>query len=217
MSFTAAIFDLDGTLLDTLAEIADSMNGVLARIGHPIHDLQAYRYLTGDGVVALITNALPSDDRDEATLRRAGELLREEYLKNWGRKAKPYDGIPELLDALAAKRVSLNVLSNKMNEFTRMAVEQFLGRWTFDQVVGESPKFPRKPDPASALHIAERLGRPPSEVAYLGDTRTDMETAAAAGMYPVGALWGFRDKDELLASGARSVIATPLEFLSFFG
>lgn len=216
MSYTAAIFDLDGTLLDTLAEIADSMNGALSRLGYPTHDLRAYRYLTGDGVVALVTNALPPGARDEATLRRAGELLREEYLKNWGHKAKPYDGIPELLDALTAKHVSLNVLSNKMNEFTRMAIEQFLSRWAFDQVLGESAKFPRKPDPASALHIAERLGRRPSEVAYLGDTRTDMETAVAAGMYPVGALWGFRDKEELLASGARAVIAAPLEFLSFF-
>lgn len=216
MSFTAVIFDLDGTLLDTLAEIADSMNGVLTRLGYPTHDLQAYRYLTGDGVAALVTNALPPGARDEPALRRAGELLREEYLKNWGHKAKPYDGIPELLDALAARHVSLNVLSNKMNEFTRMAVQQFLGRWAFDEVLGESPKFPRKPDPASALHIAERLGRRSSEVAYLGDTRIDMETAVAAGMYPVGALWGFRDKEELLASGAQAVISAPLEFLSFF-
>ena len=217
MNFAAVIFDLDGTLLDTLAEIADSMNGVLTRLGCPTHDLQAYRYLTGDGVVALLTNALPPDARDEPTLRRAGELLREEYLKNWGHKAKPYDGIPELLDALTAKRVSLNVLSNKMNEFTRMAVEQFLGRWEFDQVLGESPSFPRKPSPVSALHIAEQLGRDPGEIVYLGDTRTDMQAALAAGMYPVGALWGFRDKEELLASGARAVISAPMDFLSFFG
>jgi len=216
MSFTAVIFDLDGTLLDTLAEIADSMNGVLTRLGYPTHDLEAYRTLTGDGVVALVTHALPPEARDEPTLRRAGEILREEYVKNWGHKAKPYDGIPELLDALTVKRVSLNVLSNKMNEFTQMAIEQFLARWTFDQVLGESPSFPRKPDPASALHIAERLGRRPRDVVYLGDTRTDMQTAVAAGMYPVGALWGFRDKEELLASGARAVIAAPEDLLSFF-
>jgi len=97
-----------------------------------------------------------------------------------------------------------------------MAVEQFLGRWVFDQVLGEGPSFPRKPAPSSALNIAQKRKLRPGEVVYLGDTRTDMQTALAAGMYPVGALWGFRDKEELLASGARAVIAAPMDFLGFF-
>lgn len=216
MTYKAVIFDLDGTLLDTLAEIGDSMNGVLDRMGFPRHDLAAYRYLTGEGVVSLVTNALPAEARDEATLRRSGEMLREEYLKNWAKKTKPYAGVPEMLDSLIGRRVSLNILSNKMDEFTKKAVAQFLERWTFDMVLGEKPEFRRKPDPSAALHIAACLGLAPAEIAYLGDTSTDMATAVSAGMFPVGALWGFRDEDELRSSGARALIAHPLEFLSFF-
>lgn len=216
MRYRAAIFDLDGTLLDTLAEIADSMNGVLDRMGLPRHDLAAYRHLTGEGVRSLVTNALPPDSRDEAALRRAGELLREEYLKNWGRTMRPYDGIPEMLDGLSARRISLNVLSNKMDEFVKRAVKECLGRWTFDWVLGEKPEFRRKPDPEAALHIASSLRLSPAEVVYLGDTDTDMTTAVVAGMFAVGALWGFRDEAELRSSGAKAVIAAPQEFLAFF-
>lgn len=216
MKFKAAIFDLDGTLLDTLAGIADSMNGALVRMGFPVHDLSAYRFLTGDGVLALITNALPPEARRQETIDRAGELLREEYIKNWAKNTRPYEGVPELLDALAARSVRLSVLSNKMDEFTQQAVDRFLGRWTFEFVLGEGPGFPRKPDPASALHIVSGLGLRPSDVVFLGDTSTDMRTAVGAGLYPVGALWGFRDREELLATGARAVIATPREFLGFF-
>jgi len=217
MNFKAVIFDLDGTLLDTLEEIADSMNGTLIRLGFPIHDLEAYRYLTGDGIVALITNALPAGGRDESTIRKAGEILREEYQQRWALKTKLYDGIPELLEELTRRGISLNILSNKMDEFTQRAARQFLGRWTFDRILGDGSRFLRKPDPAAALHIAAERNLGPAEVIYLGDTSTDMMTAIAAGMFPVGALWGFRDRDELLASGARAVISHPLEFLSFFG
>jgi phosphoglycolate phosphatase len=216
LSFKAAIFDLDGTLLDTLAEIGDSMNGVLDGLGFPRHDLAAYRYLTGEGVVSLITNALPAEARDGATLRRAGAMLREEYLKNWAKKTRLYAGVPWMLDALTRKQVSLNILSNKMDEFTQKAVAQFLDRWMFDTVLGETPEFRRKPDPEAALHIATRLGLAPADIVYLGDTSTDMATAAAAGMFGVGALWGFRDEAELRSSGARAVIAHPPEFVSFF-
>lgn len=217
MTYKAAIFDLDGTLLDTLADIGNSMNGVLDRLGFPRHDLVTYRHLTGEGVVSLVTNSLPAEARDEATLRRAGEMLREEYYKNWAKTTKPYAGVPEMLDALNKRRVSLNVLSNKMDEFTKKAVARFLGRWPFDTVLGERPDFRRKPDPSAALLIAARLGLAVDEIIYLGDTSTDMATAVSAGMYPVGALWGFRDEAELRSSGARAVIAHPLDFLTFFG
>jgi len=214
--FRAVIFDLDGTLLDTLAEIAESMNAALVRLGFLAHDLAAYRRLTGDGVTALVTNSLPPEARDEATVRRAGEILRAEYASRWARLTKLYDGIAEMLDGLTRRRLSLNILSNKMDEFAQRAANQFFGRWTFDHVLGDSPRFQRKPNPAGARHIASALNLPPAEVAYLGDTSTDMATAVAAGMFPVGALWGFRDAEELWAWGARAVIAHPLEFLAFF-
>ncbi len=216
MTYRAVIFDLDGTLVDTLAEIGESMNGALARLGFPLHDLEAYRHLTGEGVVSLVTNSLPPEARDEPMLRRAGALLKEEYEKNWGTKARLYDGIPAMLDGLTARRVSLNVLSNKMDEFTQKAVRQFLGRWTFDIVLGETDRFLRKPDPSAARHMAASLKLEPARVIYLGDTGTDMLTAVSAGMFPVGALWGFRDEAELRANGARATIARPEEFLGFF-
>jgi len=214
--FRAVIFDLDGTLLDTLAEIAESMNAALVRLGFPPHDLVAYRLLTGDGVTALVTNSLPPEARDGATVRRAGEILREEYASRWAQQTRLYDGIAEMLDGLTRRRLSLNILSNKMDEFAQRAANQFLSRWTFDHVLGDGPRFRRKPDPSGARHIASALNLPPAEVAYLGDTSTDMATAVAAGMFPVGALWGFRDADELWSWGARAVIVHPLEFLAFF-
>jgi phosphoglycolate phosphatase len=216
MTCRAALFDLDGTLLDTLAGIAAAMNAVLAGLGFPLHALEDYRRLTGDGVVALVTSSLPAGERNEATIRRAGEMLRPAYLEHWEKDTRPYSGIPELLDALTERRVPLAILSNKMEEFTQLAVRRFLGRWTFIAVVGESARFRRKPDPAGAAYIAAALKVPPSEVAYLGDTSTDMSTALAAGMFPVGALWGFRDEEELMTSGARAVISRPVEFLRFF-
>jgi phosphoglycolate phosphatase len=214
--FRAVIFDLDGTLLDSLQDIADSMNAVLARLGHPAHPLEDYKRLTGDGVVALIENALPPGAARLERVEQAGRMLRQEYMNNWKRHTRPYPGIPELLDALEACRIRMNILSNKLDEFTRLASETFLRRWRFDQVIGIRPDLPRKPDPGGALFIARAAGIPASDFLYLGDTDTDMQTATAAGMFPLGALWGFRTEEELTAHGARSVVRRPEEVLRYF-
>ncbi|OQX09539.1 MAG: HAD family hydrolase [Desulfobulbaceae bacterium A2] len=216
MSFRAVLFDLDGTLLDTLEDLARATNRALARHGLPEHPVDAYRYFVGDGLRTLITRVLPEPRREEATSAAVMAAFQEEYGRSWHERSAPYPGVAAMLDALAAQGVSLNVLSNKPDAFTRLCVDRLLKRWRFEQVRGQREGTARKPDPSAALEIAAELGRTPAEVLYLGDTATDMRTATAAGMFPVGALWGFRTADELQQHGARALVAEPAELLQFF-
>jgi phosphoglycolate phosphatase len=213
MKFLAAIFDLDGTLLDTLADIADAMNAALERMGFPGHETTAYRYLTGDGVRALAERSVPELAKDETTVAACIQEFRLEYAYRWGAKTRPYPGIPELLAELAGRQIKLSVLSNKLDEFARQAVRDFLPGFDFSFIIGAKPDLPPKPDPAGALVIASGLRIPPSQIIYLGDTGVDIQTAVRAGMFPVGALWGFRDEKELRDNGARAVIGSPQELL----
>jgi phosphoglycolate phosphatase len=206
------MFDLDGTLLDTLEDLATATNEALAGWGLPVHDLDEYRYFVGEGVAELIRRAAP-DGTGQPTLRALLEEMRANYEKGWARCTRPYPGIAALLDELSGRGLKLAVLSNKLEEFTRVMVAHFLGRWPFDAVVGAGSRFPRKPDPAAALAIAGELGVAPRGFLYLGDTAIDMRTAVGAGMVPVGALWGFRDADELRSSGAKALLRAPLELL----
>lgn len=210
MNYRAILFDLDGTLLDTLEDLADSMNSVLRRSGFPEHELYAYKYFVGDGMLNLVRRAVPENARtDESLVAACLASMKEEYGRRWKEKTRPYPGVPEMLDALGQKGVKMVVLSNKPHEFTQLTVTTLLPRWKFDAVFGERPSVPRKPDPAGALEIAAAIDVRPAEFLYLGDTSTDMITANAAGMYPVGALWGFRTAEELTASGAKTLIREP--------
>jgi len=213
MSHRAVLFDLDGTLLDTLEDLADSTNAAVGRLGFPPHKLAAYKYFVGDGIVNLARRALPEAHRDEGTVARCVALIREIYADHWADKTRPYPGIPELLDALAERRVPMAVVSNKPHDFTKLCVARLLPRWRFEAVVGVSDSVPPKPDPKGALGVAAKLELWPAHILYVGDTNTDMKTAHAAGMYPVGVLWGFRPADELKASGAKVLIGKPAQLL----
>lgn len=213
MKWRAVIFDLDGTLLDTLEDIADSANHALSRFGLPTHPLDAYRYFVGDGVEMLVRRMLPEADRSEQTVGEVTTAYRAEYGRRWKAKTRAYDGIEELLDGLAAAGVKTAVLSNKPHEPTQRCVDEFLSKWKFDVVVGHREGTARKPDPAGALWIAGQWQVAPSDILYLGDTATDMQTAVAAGMYACGALWGFRDAEELQSSGAKVLLEHPAELL----
>ena len=213
MRFRAVMFDLDGTLLDTLDDLTDSMNSSLRRFGFPPHARDTYRYLVGDGLVNLVVRALPEDHRDEATINNVASAQWEEYSRNWANKTQPYDGIHELLDVLQERGIIMCILSNKPDDFTRIIVQKFLSRWKFADVRGQKKDTPIKPDPSAANQIALRLGVRNSEFLYVGDSNTDMRTANAAGMFPVGVLWGFRQKDELIAAGAKSLIEQPIDLL----
>lgn len=214
--YQAVLFDLDGTLLNTLEDLANAMNRVLEKWGLPIHAVEQYRLFVGDGVENLVRRALPENMRDPAVLARGVSAMREEYSRTWAVYTKPYPGIRELLDELQARSIPMAILSNKQDDFTKKMVKSLLGSWKFYPVLGERPHIPRKPDPAGALEIASSLGVQPERFLYLGDTDTDMKTAVAAGMYPVGALWGFRTAQELLSSGARRLLERPQELLEFF-
>jgi len=212
--FQAIILDVDGTLLDTIQDLADSMNSTLRHFGFPIHELQKYKYFVGDGLENLVRRSLPDSAKiDPVLLSQCIAMMQQTYERNWNVKSRPYPGIPELLDALTARGMKMAVLSNKPHDLTQKVIEMLLPSWRFEAVMGERPPIPRKPDPSSALEIASRLGVEPAGFLYMGDTATDMRTANAAGMYAVGALWGFRNAEELIESGAKKLIAKPAELL----
>jgi len=213
MKYRAVVFDFDGTLLDTLRDLADSVNSVLSRSGFPEHSLEEYRRFVGDGVEELTRRVLPEGHRDDATITRTMADVREEYRGRWPDHTRPYEGIPELLDALTARGVKMAVVTNKPDDSTRAMAAKLLPRWKFDAIVGAKPDLPKKPDPKGALEAARLLGLPPGAILYVGDSDIDMKTANAAGMYAVGVLWGFRTADELTRNGARVLIRKPLELL----
>jgi phosphoglycolate phosphatase len=213
MIIHAVIFDLDGTLLDTIDDLADAMNAVLGRRGFPTHGVEAYRTFVGDGIELLVDRALPGERRDAGTLRDCVEDFGREYAGRWDLKTRPYDGVMEMLRVLASRGLKLAVLSNKPHAATVQVVAALLGGVTFDIVRGAMPGVPRKPDPTAALAIAAQFGVQPQACLCLGDSGNDMRMAAAAGMTPVGALWGFRSEAELRAGGAEVLLGTPLEIV----
>jgi phosphoglycolate phosphatase len=213
MTFHAVLFDLDGTLLDTLDDLADSANLALRQLGLPEHPVEAYRRFIGSGMDNLVRRAVPEDHRDAAKLGKCLDLTRAHYAARWAEKTRPYDGIPDLLNALTTRGVRMAVLSNKPHEFAQLCVERLLADWRFEVVLGAGASLPTKPDPAGALWIAQQFRLEPAAFLYLGDTGTDMATAVAAGMFPVGALWGFREAEELVANGASMLIERPTDLL----
>jgi phosphoglycolate phosphatase len=214
MHFKAVLFDLDGTLLDTLEDIADAANKVLAEHSFPPHNTDDYRTFVGEGVHMLMTRAVPSQNKQRATIEACSKAFRETYKVHWNKKTKPYAGVPGMLDELTARDLPLAVLSNKPDDFTKKCVAELLRTWTFHIVQGACSTIPNKPDPTGARHIADTLAIPASHILYLGDTGTDMQTAVHAGMFPVGALWGYREREELQSHGAKALIERPQELLA---
>ncbi len=217
MKFRAVLFDMDGTLLDTLRDIAESMNAVLEAKGFPAHPIDLYRIFVGDGMDTLVRRALPAENHGESMVEDCIGVMRDEYARRWDRHSAPYPGIDRMLDALVGRGIRLAILSNKPDDFTLEMSARYLGRWEFAAVAGARDGMPKKPDPAAALAIARDMDVHPGEFVYLGDTGTDMKTAVAAGMYPLGVLWGFRGAEELLASGAKRLLKEPLDLLEIIG
>ncbi len=216
MSHKAIIFDLDGTLLDTLKDLAFSVNAVLREKGFNEHPVDDYRYFVGDGIEALVRRAFPKDkvcDDDYPDLVKA---VKEEYRKRWAENTRPYPGVEEMLDFFEANGTPKAIFSNKPHEFTTLTVETLLPRWHFFAVQGIEDGVPKKPDPAGALKLADKMGIKPEKIVYLGDTATDMMTANAGKFFPIGALWGFRPADELLEAGASMLAEKPQDVVAFF-
>jgi phosphoglycolate phosphatase len=231
MPIRAVLFDLDGTLLDTLVDVGTAANASLKECGFAEYPMPAYRTLLGGGARRLFHDALPPSARSEENIDRGIAAFKRHYDRNWNETTRPYSGIPELVDELGRRGLELTVLSNKPHEFTRACIGAHFQtpppaatRWQnhptigdpigpFKIVVGQRADVPPKPDPAGAIEIAAALGIQPAEFLYLGDTSIDMQTARDAGMHPIGVLWGFRDREELIGAGAESVIAEPAELL----
>ncbi|MGD0783605.1 MAG: HAD family hydrolase [Candidatus Aminicenantales bacterium] len=217
MSVRAAIFDLDGTLLDTIEDLTDSMNAALAGLGFPARTIAECKSLVGDGLATFVRRALPKAERDNLeSVRRLHEAMRAEYRLRSTVKTRPYPGISEMLGALAARGIPLAVLSNKPHPATLSVIAHYFPGTAFRAVLGARENVPIKPDPSGALEIAALLELPAGEILYVGDTNTDMQTAAAAGMFGIGALWGFRTAAELRAAGARALAARPEDLLDWF-
>jgi phosphoglycolate phosphatase len=211
----AVIFDLDGTLLDTLDDLAGAVNRTLARRNLPEHDRELFKLMVGEGFRNLITRALPEELRSEAYIESARAEAAADYAGRCLERTRPYAGVDELLSALAARGMPFAVLSNKPDHLTKKCVAGLLPSFAFALVRGESSDFPRKPDPASALDACARMGVAPAEVLYLGDSGVDMQTAKAAGMTALGALWGFRSEAELRDNGADHLLKHPLDLLEY--
>lgn len=215
-NYRAVVFDLDGTLLDTIDDIALAMNRVLAARGMGSYSAVVYKTLVGEGAEELVRRALASRLLTDAEVAGILADYRREYEACWRLHSRPYPGVPALLEGLGRRGVRTAVLSNKSQPFTEAMTVELLSPFRFDIVRGAQPGVPLKPDPGAALGIARELGVAPAEAVFLGDTKIDIKTAAAAGMLPVGALWGFRTAEELRASGAAALLASPLELLAYF-
>jgi phosphoglycolate phosphatase len=214
VQYSAVTFDLDGTLLDTLDDIADSANQVLAGFGFPTHAPASYRDLIGEGLSLLYERALPPEALDEELVAQCTVEHRAIYQENWNAKTRPYDGIVKLIEQLTQRGVKSAVLSNKPDHFTQLCIHKFFAAGTFEVVFGAREHIPPKPDPAGAIEIADRMKLPSHEFIFLGDTKVDMQTACNSGMLPVGALWGFRSRDELQQHGARALVEHPRELIA---
>jgi len=212
MSNRVIVFDLDGTLLNTLDDLADATNAALVKFGFRPWPVRKFKYLVGDGTRVMIGRAVPPGTPEEVIDRVLGDFL-PRYALGWNVKTRPYPGIPELIARLRADGYTLAVVSNKTDDRTVEAIEYFFPKM-FHVVVGQKPGAPLKPDPFAVFAALKSAGGTPEDAFYLGDTYIDMETAKNAGIYAAGVTWGFRSVRELLDHGA-DVLARNAEEVYF--
>jgi phosphoglycolate phosphatase len=215
MKCQAVIFDLDGTLLDTLQDIADSVNRVLAARGLTGHAIDAFRTFVGDGSAVLVARALPEDQRRPEIIDSCLQGFLDDYHRNWDRATRPYDGILDLLVQLQDRQIKMAVVTNKPHRFTASMMARYFGQFHIHPVLGQQDGIPKKPDPHQALAAAAQMGVAPSACFFVGDSAIDIQTARSAAMQPIGAGWGFRTAAELLDAGALTVLGHPLELLDW--
>lgn len=213
MFYRTVIFDLDGTLLDTLGDLAAAGNHALCAMGLPTHEVSAYRFFVGNGIPKLIERILPEANRGEASQELALSLFRRYYAEHAIERTQPYDGIVTLLQTLRENGVQLGVLSNKDDAFTQSIVAHFFPNG-IDAVLGRKEGAAPKPDPASLQSMMSAFGCSPQETLYVGDSNVDVLTAHNAGAECCGAVWGFRGKEELASAGADALALAPSDILS---
>lgn len=213
MTKKAIIFDLDGTLIDSLTDIALCANEVLKEFNLPTHEIEDYKSFVGGGALFLMKNCSPKQTSKEE-IQKLFKRFKEVYDTAVYSNTKPYDGVYELLDALAEKEIKIGVLSNKPHEFTLKYVEKFFNHYNFQEIHGQKETIPKKPDPIGAINIANAFDLSCHNILFIGDSDVDMQTAKNAQMIAVGVKWGFRSVDELLEHGANHIVETPLDILN---
>jgi phosphoglycolate phosphatase len=212
MKFKGVIFDLDGTLVNSLEDIADSMNTVLQNGNHPTHSYEDYQYFIGSGLRNLVTRAMPETHQEDKQIDNSYNLMVEVYKENCTRKTKSYDGIFELLDILVSRNIKLSVFSNKSDALTKEITAALFPDY-FDPIIGMTTDSLKKPNPFKALEISNSLGLKAEEIIFVGDSDIDMQTATNANMFAVGVSWGYRPKEVLIAKGAKKVLNHPLDLI----
>lgn len=211
MSIKLVLFDLDGTLVNTLADLCYGVNRELEKYNFPTHKEEAFKYFAGNGIPKMVERALPSDVSADLKEKITADFL-SYYADHYCDKSYAYKGTVELAKALKEKGLLIAVVTNKADEVASLVVNKLFGN-IFDFIMGQKKGIPPKPDPTAALLTMEKLGVKPQECAFVGDTGVDVLTGANSGAYPVGVLWGFREKKELIENGAKSIIEDPAELI----
>lgn len=212
--YKAVLFDLDGTLIDSLDDLAESSNYALLRIGYPVHEVEKYKYFVGDGVMKLMERILPEGKKTAQEIDRILKIYIDYYTEHSFDKTKPYEGITEMLTQLRRRGISCAVVSNKPDAQSKMIIEKFFGSGIFDVVAGNTKDYPTKPAPDIVIKTLKEIGVQPEETLFVGDTGVDMLTARNSGCVPVGVTWGFRPKEELISYGAAHIIDSPTRLLA---
>jgi len=212
MKFKGIIFDLDGTLVNSLEDISDAMNKVLQSLNFPTHSYETYQYFIGSGLRNLVSKALPSTNNSDEQIKICFECMINEYREICTLKTKPYDGIVELLENLTSQNIKMAVFSNKADELTKKIASEIFPNH-FDTAVGLSTEALKKPNPFEALAIGKKWNLKPEEILFVGDSDIDMQTAVNANMFPVGVTWGYRTEEELKNSGAKLVVNKASELI----
>lgn len=213
MNYKAIIFDLDGTLVDTLDDLTDAMNQALTHCGQPGRTREECREMIGRGLPEFAKSALPLEAghlKDMLLLK-----MREVYLQICLNRTKPYDGIREVLSACQKQGIRLGVLSNKAHDLTVRISEHYFGKGTFCQILGQKENIKPKPDPEPIYLLLEKMELKPAEVLYVGDSEVDVQTAHNAGVDCIAAGWGFRSIEVLQQAGAEKIVYSPLELLGY--
>lgn len=213
MNFNTIIFDLDGTLLDSLADLADSVNYVLTQKGYPTRSYEEIQGFVGNGVRDLIALSLPNDT-DKKEVEACLELFKDYYSKNMSVKSRPYEGIYPLLQELKDRKIKMAIVSNKLDPDVQVLLEEFFIDY-MTVALGDHPDFSKKPAPDSIFAVLKQLDSESKNTLYVGDTEVDIQTAKNAGLIPISVSWGFRPEKDLLANGAEHIIHHPKEILEF--
>jgi phosphoglycolate phosphatase len=216
MKYRAVIFDLDGTLLDTLYDLGNSGNILLNRYSFPVHPIEKYKAFIGDGAKKLVERILPAEKRENGFIEKLTKEFKEIYAENCDVNTKTFPGIEALLEELRKKNIKMSILSNKPHELTMQVVKNHLPENSFEIVRGHIDGEPRKPDASIAVKMVHKMGLSALETIFLGDMENDINTALNGKFYPVAVSWGMRSKEQLSASGAKIIIEKPLDLLKMF-